>query len=96
MQPGADVRDVVLEELAVRRRAFVDLQHQRDQPAWVSAWTRTTDLESDPDEVRNLTDKRSGLGKTAAAERERRRLHDRLELLCAESGTTEPALPSAR
>ena len=48
------------------------------------------------DEARNLADKRSGHGKTAEAERERRRLHERLEVACVESGTIDPALPPMR
>ncbi len=51
------------------------------------------DLEADPDEALNMADKRSGRGRTAAAERERVRLHERLEALCAASGTVAPALP---
>lgn len=51
------------------------------------------DLESDPNEARNLVDKRRGRGATEEAEQERRRLHARLEAACAESGTVTPALP---
>ena len=51
------------------------------------------DLESDPDEALNLVDKRTGRGRTRAAERERRRLHERLGEACAATGTTSPALP---
>ncbi len=51
------------------------------------------DLEADPDEALNLAGKRSGRGRTAAAERERRRLHERLRELCAASGTVAPELP---
>jgi arylsulfatase A-like enzyme len=51
------------------------------------------DLESDPNEARNLVDKRTGRGVTEEAEQERRRLHARLGEACAESGTVTPALP---
>jgi arylsulfatase A-like enzyme len=51
------------------------------------------DLESDPDEALNLVDKRTGRGRTMAAEAECRRLHELLERACAESGTLTPALP---
>jgi choline-sulfatase len=51
------------------------------------------DLESDPNEARNLVDKRTGRGTTEQAEQERRRLHERLGEACAESGTVTPALP---
>ena len=51
------------------------------------------DLESDPDEALNLVDKRTGRGRTRAAEAERLRLHERLGEACAETGTTSPALP---
>jgi hypothetical protein len=51
------------------------------------------DLGSDPDEALNLVDKRTGWGRTRAAEAERRRLHERLSEACAETGTTSPALP---
>src|SRR5258707_1112263 len=37
MQADADVGNIVLEELPVRRRPLVDLQHQRDKPSWVSS-----------------------------------------------------------
>ena len=36
------------------------------------------DLEDDPDEALNLVDKRTGRGRTRAAERERVRMHERL------------------
>jgi arylsulfatase A-like enzyme len=52
------------------------------------------DLASDPDEALNLVDKRTGRGRTERAERERRRLHERLERACAASGTLTPPLPS--
>ena len=51
------------------------------------------DLESDPDEALNLADKRTGRGRTRAAEAERLRMHERLGEACAETGTTSPALP---
>jgi arylsulfatase A-like enzyme len=51
------------------------------------------DLLTDPDEAQNLADKRTGQGRTATAERERRRLHAQLERLCAETGTLSPPLP---
>ncbi len=51
------------------------------------------DLEADPVEARNLVDKRSGRGRTPAAERERRRLHERLAAALEETGTASPALP---
>jgi arylsulfatase A-like enzyme len=53
------------------------------------------DLDSDPDEALNLVHKRTGRGRTVAAERERRRLHELLERACAESGTVSPPLPPA-
>ena len=40
------------------------------------------DLETDPNEATNLVDKRTGRGRTDEAERERRRLHERLERAC--------------
>jgi arylsulfatase A-like enzyme len=52
------------------------------------------DLDSDPDEALNLVDKRTGRGRTQTAERERRRLHERLEQACAASGTLTPPLPA--
>jgi choline-sulfatase len=52
------------------------------------------DLDSDPDEALNLVDKRTGRGRTQTAERERRRLHERLERACAASGTLTPPLPA--
>jgi choline-sulfatase len=51
------------------------------------------DLEGDPDEALNLADKRTGRGRTRAAEAERLRMHERLGEACAETGTTSPALP---
>ncbi len=54
------------------------------------------DLESDPDEALNLVDKRTGRGRTAAAERELGRLRVLLERACAASGTDSPRLPAAR
>jgi arylsulfatase A-like enzyme len=51
------------------------------------------DLESDPNEATNLVDKRTGHGRTDEAERERRRLHERLERACVASGTRRPPLP---
>ena len=53
------------------------------------------DLEQDPNEVVNLVDKRTGRGRTEAAERERVRLHTLLEELCRETGTVAPQLPPA-
>ena len=53
------------------------------------------DLDSDPDEAANLVDKRTGRAFSAEAERERVRLHERLERACADSGTLEPQLPPA-
>src|SRR5450755_62371 len=52
------------------------------------------DLEADPIESRNLVDKRSGSGRTPAAERERRRLHERLAAMLEETGTVTPVLPA--
>ena len=52
------------------------------------------DLDSDPNEVRNLVDKHTGRGRTGEAERERPRLHERLEQACAASGTLAPPLPA--
>jgi arylsulfatase A-like enzyme len=51
------------------------------------------DLDADPDEALNLVDKRSGVGRTAEARRELRRLHELLEVECGRSGTDTPALP---
>src|SRR6476661_3546662 len=45
------------------------------------------DLEADPTEVRNLVDKRTGRARDGAAERERRRLHDRLGELLEQTAT---------
>jgi choline-sulfatase len=51
------------------------------------------DLETDPNEAANLVDKHTGRGVTERAERERLRLHERLERACAETGTLAPPLP---
>jgi arylsulfatase A-like enzyme len=51
------------------------------------------DLETDPDEALNLVDKRTGRGRTRAAEAERIRMHERLGEACSRTGTTSPALP---
>ncbi len=51
------------------------------------------DLETDPDETLNLVDKDTGRGRSRAAEKERRRMHERLQRVCAESGTLTPPLP---
>ena len=51
------------------------------------------DLETDPYEVHNLLDKRSGRAHATAHERERERLAQRLLELCEESGTLTPRLP---
>ena len=51
------------------------------------------DLDADPVEARNLVGKRSGQGRTAVAERERRRLHGRLAELLEATGTATPVLP---
>lgn len=40
MKPNADVRDVVLEELPVRRRTVIKLQHERDESSRVTARPR--------------------------------------------------------
>ena len=52
------------------------------------------DLEADPIEAVNLVDKSSGRGRTPAAERERRRLHERLAAALEETATATPALGS--
>jgi choline-sulfatase len=52
------------------------------------------DLESDPNEATNLVDKHTGRARTGVAEGERRRLHERLQRACAESGTLTPPLPA--
>ena len=52
------------------------------------------DLAADPIESRNLVDKRLGSGRTPAAERERRRLHERLAAMLEETGTVTPVLPA--
>jgi arylsulfatase A-like enzyme len=51
------------------------------------------DLDDDPNEARNLVDKRTGRGRTPQAERDRLELHERLEHACAATGTMSPALP---
>ena len=51
------------------------------------------DLEDDPNEIVNLVDKHTGRAVSEAAERERRRLHERLVRACGESGTRRPPLP---
>jgi arylsulfatase A-like enzyme len=53
------------------------------------------DLDSDPIEAVNLVDKHTGRAASEEAERERRRLHERLERACAEAGVVTPALPRA-
>ena len=53
------------------------------------------DLESDPDEARNLVDKHTGRGRADEAERERRRLHERLDQACTATSTLKPPLPPA-
>jgi choline-sulfatase len=53
------------------------------------------DLEADPIEAVNLVDKHTGRAASEEAERERRRLHGRLERACAEAGVAAPALPPA-
>ena len=50
------------------------------------------DLDADPIEAVNLVDKSSGRGRDAAAERERRRLHERLAAALEETATATPAL----
>jgi choline-sulfatase len=65
-----------------------------DPAGKVAAEYELYDLETDPHEALNLADKHTGRGRTEAAERERRRLHARLERACAESGTVEPPLPA--
>jgi choline-sulfatase len=52
------------------------------------------DLESDPNETRNLLDRHSGRARDASLESEHRRLAMRLAELCAESGTLTPTLPA--
>jgi choline-sulfatase len=51
------------------------------------------DLQSDPNETRNLLDKHSGRARNASHELERRRLAMRLAELCSDSGTVTPTLP---
>ena len=51
------------------------------------------DLEGDPDEALNLVDKRTGRGRTRAAEGERVRMHERHGEACSRTGTPSPALP---
>lgn len=51
------------------------------------------DLESDPNEERNLLDKRSGRARSPSHESERRRLEMGLTELCIDSGTLRPTLP---
>jgi arylsulfatase A-like enzyme len=52
------------------------------------------DLESDPNEARNLLNKATGRARIATHEQERRRLAIRLAELCARSGMLTPALPA--
>jgi len=52
------------------------------------------DLQTDPNEARNLVDRATGRVRSAAHEPERRRLAVLLAELCARSGTLTPALPS--
>ncbi len=51
------------------------------------------DLDSDPDETRNLLDKSTGRARSSSHEPERRRLEMRLTELCIDSGTLTPTLP---
>jgi choline-sulfatase len=51
------------------------------------------DLEADPAEVHNLLDVRSGRAHTPPAERERRRLHERLGARLEQTATVVPPLP---
>jgi arylsulfatase A-like enzyme len=53
------------------------------------------DLDADPLEALNLVDKRSGRSRIPAAERERRRLHERLGQLLEDTATAAPVLPPA-
>ena len=53
------------------------------------------DLEADPDEALNLVVKATGIGRTAQARREARRLHAVLDRACRASATTAPPLPPA-
>ena len=52
------------------------------------------DLESDPNETRNLLEKNSGRARSPSHESERRRLQMRLTELCIESDTLTPTLPT--
>jgi choline-sulfatase len=52
------------------------------------------DLVEDPNEARNLLDRRSGRARESAHDAERRRLSRRLAELCAEAGALTPALPA--
>ena len=52
------------------------------------------DLETDPNETSNLVDKHSGRAASQDAQRERLRLHDRLDRLCAAAGVHQPQLPA--
>ena len=53
----------------------------------------SSDLESDPNETRNLLDKRSGRVRNPSHQSERQRLEMRLTELCIDSGTLTPTLP---
>jgi len=53
------------------------------------------DLDSDPFEVRNLLDKRSGRAREASHTRKREQLEGRLLELCIDSATLAPRLPAA-
>jgi len=50
------------------------------------------DLDADPNEAVNLVHKRGGKARDKAAEDQRRRLHELLGHLCAQTGTDSPAL----
>lgn len=52
------------------------------------------DLAEDPNETRNLLDRRSGRARSASHEPDRRRLSRRLAELCRDGATVTPALPA--
>jgi arylsulfatase A-like enzyme len=53
------------------------------------------DLDADPAEAHNLVEKQTGRGRTPDAERERRRLHERLAAVLEKTGTVTPPLPAS-
>jgi hypothetical protein len=48
VKPDTDVRDVVLEELPIRRRPIIQLQHEHDCAAWMTIRSNAQSLDADP------------------------------------------------